>query len=195
MSRSPKRRASSARQPTTPPQRRARLSSGLPPCSMCCRRPGLTRRRQPPMNRRVPTALSAPSSGRAPMKLADLIQDIPLIASGSPPQALEISGITEDSRRVAPGMLFAALPGTKADGMAFAEDAARRGAAAILAGADARAGSLPAGFAGRRAKAGAGATRGAILRRAARNRRGCHRHERQNIGRIVRSPNLGSNRY
>jgi UDP-N-acetylmuramoyl-L-alanyl-D-glutamate--2,6-diaminopimelate ligase len=35
-------------------------------------------------------------------------------------------------------MLFAALPGTKADGLAFAKDAAQRGAAAILAGADAK---------------------------------------------------------
>lgn len=40
-------------------------------------------------------------------------------------------------------MLFAALPGTKADGMAFAEEAARRGAAAVLAGADADARALP----------------------------------------------------
>ncbi len=39
-------------------------------------------------------------------------------------------------------MLFAALAGTKADGMAFAEDAARRGAAAILASAEADASSL-----------------------------------------------------
>jgi UDP-N-acetylmuramoyl-L-alanyl-D-glutamate--2,6-diaminopimelate ligase len=39
-------------------------------------------------------------------------------------------------------MLFAALPGTKADGMAFAESAVQRGAVAILAGADANAGSL-----------------------------------------------------
>ncbi len=39
-------------------------------------------------------------------------------------------------------MLFAALAGTKADGMAFAEDAARRGAVAILASAEADASSL-----------------------------------------------------
>ena len=34
-------------------------------------------------------------------------------------------------------MLFAALPGTQADGMAFAESAVQRGAVAILAGANA----------------------------------------------------------
>ena len=39
-------------------------------------------------------------------------------------------------------MLFAALPGTKADGMAFAESAVQRGAVAILAAADANAGAL-----------------------------------------------------
>src|SRR5208337_2998357 len=56
----------------------------------------------------------------------------------NPSPTLDISGLTEDSRLVAPGMLFAALPGTKADGLAFAKDAAQRGAAAILAGADAK---------------------------------------------------------
>ncbi len=39
-------------------------------------------------------------------------------------------------------MLFAALPGTKADGMAYAASAVERGAVAILASADADAGSL-----------------------------------------------------
>jgi UDP-N-acetylmuramoyl-L-alanyl-D-glutamate--2,6-diaminopimelate ligase len=70
------------------------------------------------------------------------MKDIPLIASGILPPSLDITGLTEDSRRVAPGMLFAALPGTKADGMAFAQDAARRGAVAILAGAGAEAKAL-----------------------------------------------------
>ncbi|MGO8954876.1 MAG: UDP-N-acetylmuramoyl-L-alanyl-D-glutamate--2,6-diaminopimelate ligase [Rhodomicrobium sp.] len=72
------------------------------------------------------------------MKLADLIRDIPVTVSGSPSPTLDISGLTEDSRLAGPGMLFAALPGTKADGLAFAKDAAQRGAAAILAGADAK---------------------------------------------------------
>ena len=46
---------------------------------------------------------------------------------------LEIAGVTADSRRVAPGYLFAALPGTRIDGRAFIADAVARGAAAILA--------------------------------------------------------------
>ena len=44
----------------------------------------------------------------------------------------EISGVTADSRKVRPGYLFAALPGAKADGRAFATQAAEAGAAAIL---------------------------------------------------------------
>ena len=45
----------------------------------------------------------------------------------------EISGITCDSRLVAPGFLFAALPGTDVDGAKFIDDAIKRGASAILA--------------------------------------------------------------
>ena len=44
----------------------------------------------------------------------------------------EITGLTEDSRRVEQGFLFAALPGTQVDGTRFIPDACARGAAAIL---------------------------------------------------------------
>ncbi len=68
------------------------------------------------------------------MKLSELI-DSGAIA----PEHLdiEISGITADSRAVAPGYLFAALPGTRSNGADFAGDAVARGAVAILARADA----------------------------------------------------------
>src|ERR1700688_4865775 len=46
---------------------------------------------------------------------------------------LDIAGVTADSRRVVPGDLFAALPGSRADGRAFIADAVERGAVAILA--------------------------------------------------------------
>jgi UDP-N-acetylmuramoyl-L-alanyl-D-glutamate--2,6-diaminopimelate ligase len=46
----------------------------------------------------------------------------------------EIAGVTSDSRKVAPGFLFAALPGAKADGRQFAAAAVARGAVAVLAG-------------------------------------------------------------
>jgi UDP-N-acetylmuramoyl-L-alanyl-D-glutamate--2,6-diaminopimelate ligase len=43
-----------------------------------------------------------------------------------------ISGLTQDSRKVAPGMVFIALPGAKADGRSFILDAATKGASAII---------------------------------------------------------------
>jgi UDP-N-acetylmuramoyl-L-alanyl-D-glutamate--2,6-diaminopimelate ligase len=44
-----------------------------------------------------------------------------------------IAGVTADSRRVRPGYLFAALPGSKVDGAEFATKAAAAGAAAVIA--------------------------------------------------------------
>ena len=43
-----------------------------------------------------------------------------------------ISSIAYDSRRVTPGALFVALPGNQVDGSEYVEEAARRGAVAIL---------------------------------------------------------------
>jgi len=47
--------------------------------------------------------------------------------------AVPIAGLAVDSRQVAPGYLFAALPGVNTDGARFIADALSRGAAAILA--------------------------------------------------------------
>ncbi len=44
-----------------------------------------------------------------------------------------ITGLTEDSRAVRPGFLFAALPGEHVDGRSFVADAIARGAIAVLA--------------------------------------------------------------
>jgi UDP-N-acetylmuramoyl-L-alanyl-D-glutamate--2,6-diaminopimelate ligase len=54
-----------------------------------------------------------------------------MVAAGLP--AVPVTGLTADSRAVAPGFLFAALPGTTGDGRAFIADAVARGAAAVLA--------------------------------------------------------------
>ncbi len=45
----------------------------------------------------------------------------------------DIRGLTADSRAVAPGFLFAALPGSRADGRDFIDQAVEKGATAILA--------------------------------------------------------------
>jgi UDP-N-acetylmuramoyl-L-alanyl-D-glutamate--2,6-diaminopimelate ligase len=47
-----------------------------------------------------------------------------------------ITGVTADSRKVKPGFLFAALPGSQADGRAFIAKALEAGAAAVLAPED-----------------------------------------------------------
>eukprot|EP01036_Dinobryon_divergens_P007128 gene7128-9497_t len=48
----------------------------------------------------------------------------------------EITGVTADSRKVKPGFLFAALPGSQTDGAAFAAKAVEAGAVAVLADQD-----------------------------------------------------------
>ncbi|HEY1708808.1 MAG TPA: UDP-N-acetylmuramoyl-L-alanyl-D-glutamate--2,6-diaminopimelate ligase [Rhizomicrobium sp.] len=46
---------------------------------------------------------------------------------------VDFSGLASDSREVKPGYLFAALPGTKANGSEYIADAVKRGAKAVLA--------------------------------------------------------------
>ncbi|MFN3548602.1 MAG: UDP-N-acetylmuramoyl-L-alanyl-D-glutamate--2,6-diaminopimelate ligase [Mesorhizobium sp.] len=76
------------------------------------------------------------------MKLGDLAD----IVSNGPAAYGEatVAGITSDSRAVRPGFVFAALKGTKTDGMAFAADAVARGAIAVIAAEDADASTLSA---------------------------------------------------
>ena len=47
-------------------------------------------------------------------------------------QRVEIGGLSADSRKIAPGDLFAALPGSQSDGRRFIGDAVGRGAVAVL---------------------------------------------------------------
>jgi UDP-N-acetylmuramoyl-L-alanyl-D-glutamate--2,6-diaminopimelate ligase len=65
------------------------------------------------------------------MRLSAVIQGSG--ASGAVGPDPEISRVTCDSREAGPGTLFFALPGAKADGHDFAAEAARRGAAAVVA--------------------------------------------------------------
>jgi UDP-N-acetylmuramoyl-L-alanyl-D-glutamate--2,6-diaminopimelate ligase len=66
--------------------------------------------------------------------------------SSALPRDPVLAGLTLDSRKVRPGYLFAALPGTQRDGAAFVDDAVRRGAVAILAAPDAVLPSLDPGI-------------------------------------------------
>lgn len=59
------------------------------------------------------------------------LQDLTTLARRLP--AVEITGITADSRQVRPGYLFAALSGTQSDGRQFIPQAVEAGAAAVLA--------------------------------------------------------------
>ena len=71
------------------------------------------------------------------MLLADIMRQLsPSDAAARAWEAvahLDIAGVTADSRHVVPGDLFAALPGSRADGRAFIADAVERGAVAVLA--------------------------------------------------------------
>jgi UDP-N-acetylmuramoyl-L-alanyl-D-glutamate--2,6-diaminopimelate ligase len=67
------------------------------------------------------------------VRLLDALADKRVL--GQPPA--EIRGVAYDSRKVAPGEIFVAIPGLKQDGRRYVEDALARGATAVvLEGAD-----------------------------------------------------------
>jgi UDP-N-acetylmuramoyl-L-alanyl-D-glutamate--2,6-diaminopimelate ligase len=70
---------------------------------------------------------------------------LPEAAVDAQPGAIEIAGVTADSRKVKPGFLFVAIAGAKADGAHFARAAAAAGATAVAA--EQRLDGLPAGVA------------------------------------------------
>jgi UDP-N-acetylmuramoyl-L-alanyl-D-glutamate--2,6-diaminopimelate ligase len=63
------------------------------------------------------------------IRLADLVPDVAL-----PPNlaAIAVQQLGSDSRTMAAGSLFFAVPGTKADGLAFAAEAVKNGAIAVV---------------------------------------------------------------
>ena len=63
------------------------------------------------------------------MRLRDLLPALP----GAAELTQDVSNVTADSRKAVPGSLFFAVPGSTADGLAFAEEAIARGAVAIVA--------------------------------------------------------------
>ena len=71
------------------------------------------------------------------MKLNHFSGCIPEIAEqAESTRDISVAGISADSRKIEPGMLFVAIPGNKANGATFAQDAVARGAAAIISSED-----------------------------------------------------------
>ncbi|MER9130280.1 UDP-N-acetylmuramoyl-L-alanyl-D-glutamate--2,6-diaminopimelate ligase [Mesorhizobium sp. M0768] len=75
------------------------------------------------------------------MKLKNLAGILPV--EGTASFDMEVTGISSDSRQVTRGVVFFALSGSKADGAAYAADAASRGAAAIVVGKGSAVAGLP----------------------------------------------------
>jgi UDP-N-acetylmuramoyl-L-alanyl-D-glutamate--2,6-diaminopimelate ligase len=61
-----------------------------------------------------------------------LFDDIEVIESVGDPSAVEVGGISHDSRRVVPGDLFCCVPGSVSDGHTHAAEAVDRGAIGLL---------------------------------------------------------------
>jgi UDP-N-acetylmuramoyl-L-alanyl-D-glutamate--2,6-diaminopimelate ligase len=85
----------------------------------------------PPVRTRASDRLSRKVFKMAP-KLTDYFNDGEITASKGDLDR-PISGLAMDSRRVMPGNLFFALPGRRADGHSYIEEAVQRGAVAIVA--------------------------------------------------------------
>ena len=66
------------------------------------------------------------------MILRELISSLPRVTA-SGPMDTDIHSLTADSREAAPGVIFAAIRGTSADGHRFIGDALASGASAVLA--------------------------------------------------------------
>jgi UDP-N-acetylmuramoyl-L-alanyl-D-glutamate--2,6-diaminopimelate ligase len=81
------------------------------------------------------------------LKLNELILGIDDLRLQSGDAAIDVRDVTLDSRRVKAGALFAALPGSKADGRSFVAAAAKAGASVILAPEGSTFLDLPAGVA------------------------------------------------
>ncbi|MDP5184257.1 UDP-N-acetylmuramoyl-L-alanyl-D-glutamate--2,6-diaminopimelate ligase [Blastococcus sp. BMG 814] len=83
-------------------------------------------------------------TGNRPLPLAELAD---LIGPPEGPGAdVAVSGVTLASGEVAPGFLYAALPGARTHGVRFAADAAARGAVALLTDPTGRADALATGL-------------------------------------------------
>jgi len=88
--------------------------------------------RDKPLRRRSAEYLEYNRAFKMAPILSDYVNEDEILAKKG---SLErpISGLVMDSRRVVPGNLFFALPGLRADGLSFVDEAVSRGASAIIA--------------------------------------------------------------
>ncbi len=77
------------------------------------------------------------------MRLSELLSAIPG-AEVSGPTTLEVAAVEHDSRRVGPGALFVCIRGFRADGHAYIQEAAARGAVAVMVERDPAGLAIPA---------------------------------------------------
>ena len=128
------------------------------------------------------------------MKLNDLAGL--LNAEGGVSAVAEITGVTSDSRKVAPGMVFVAVAGSKVDGASL-----RRRCRQARCGRDRRRKdrvdwrSVRANSPRRRPAPRAGETRREDFPAPARDDGRRHRHQRQDLGRLLHAPDMGSGRH
>ena len=66
------------------------------------------------------------------ISIGELVRDTPGARLVTGDERQTVTALTHDSRRVAPGALFVALPGQRFDGTAFVPEAVRRGATAVV---------------------------------------------------------------
>lgn len=66
------------------------------------------------------------------MKLSALLETLPEAKSINSDSAIEIEGLSEDSREIQPGYLFVAIPGQETDGHRYIKQAIEKGAVAII---------------------------------------------------------------
>ena len=66
------------------------------------------------------------------MRIRQLVERVPDLRPAGDLPDLELSGVSCDSRRIGPGMLYAAIPGVRSDGHDFLLQAAQAGAAAAV---------------------------------------------------------------
>lgn len=76
------------------------------------------------------------------MNLRTLLSEVPGIGAGEIPP-ISVTGVSADSRRIAPGMLFVAIEGSRADGHNFLPEAIANGAVAAVGERPLDGGSIP----------------------------------------------------